>query len=65
MSRYDITKELLNKFEKTIADFNMDEVIKSGLHPVLAKACLDALESKRQDLAEELKQLSEDEPLHK
>lgn len=52
--QYKITKAHAEKFRSAVDSFDLDEVIKDGVHPMIAKAQLDQLESEFRDLSEQL-----------
>lgn len=54
--QYKITKTQAEEFRSSIDNFDLDEVIKSGVHPIIAKAQLDQLHSEFRSLSDQLEE---------
>jgi len=54
--QYKITKTQAEKFRSAIEDFDVDQTIKGGLHPMIARAQLEQLESEYSNLIEQLEE---------
>lgn len=54
LRQYRVTQELLNSYNKAIADYDADQAIMDGLHPRVANVYLDLLKFHRDYLFIEL-----------